>query len=127
MRVYRIGGMPGVCIQMIWQSVWHNAMQGEDGMWRWRSHLHAGHEWQAQDHSASWGVVRRLRQPVTLAVARDSGVVSAADVEEFRRHCSGVRVVHFPTSAHSIQGAMPVELARVVTKVHADLVEVVTS
>lgn len=115
--------IPGRDPDSLLQAVWHNATQGEDGLWRWRSHLHAGHDWQPQDHRASWGVVPKLRQEVTLAVARDSGVVTAADVEEFRRHCSEVRVVHFPTSAHSIQGAMPVELARLVTDVHASLVQ----
>lgn len=118
---------PGREPESLRQAVWHNASQGEDRMWRWRSHLHAGHAWRPRDHSASWGVVPGLRQQVTLAVARDSEVVSAADVEEFRRHCSGLRVVHFPTSAHSIQGAMPVELAHLVADVHASLVQVAST
>lgn len=106
---------PNRSLPSLRRGVWHNATQGDDGLWRWRAdRRNAARDWQPIDHRAQWPVVDRLTVPTTLVLATRSGVVTAEDAEEFVRRAGDARVVHIDTEAHSVQSARPVELAHLV-------------
>ncbi len=100
-------------------------------MWRharWRTGMGAGQQSEEARQAAQaalaegadpvnftdlWGVLEAVKVPVFLARGMAQGtVVDDADEEEFRKRQPNGRVEHFEKAGHSIQGDMPVELAR---------------
>ena len=60
-----------------------------------------------------WDLVDRIDVPVMLARGMlPQSVVGDEDEAELRRRLPGAKVVRFDQAGHSIQGDMPVELAR---------------
>jgi pimeloyl-ACP methyl ester carboxylesterase len=105
------------------RGILHNAEQLDDGTWRWRYRRHddpsapdgfaADDEIDATTHL--WDAVGRIRIPVMLVRGMRSGsVVDDSDEEELRRRLPDVRVERFAEAGHSVQGDMPVELARAI-------------
>jgi pimeloyl-ACP methyl ester carboxylesterase len=114
------------------RGILHNAEQLDDGTWRWRYRRHD--DASAPDGFAAdaeidatarmWDAVGRIGVPVMLARGmRAQSVVDDADEDELRRRLPNVRVERFAEAGHSVQGDMPVELARAI----ADFVDDTTS
>jgi len=107
------------------RGILHNAEQREDGSWVWRyarfrtddDHDRSAHP----DFAFLWDVIGALDVPLTLARGmRDGSVVDDADEAEVLRRKPDARIVRFEEAGHSIQGDMPVELARLLDEL-ADL------
>jgi pimeloyl-ACP methyl ester carboxylesterase len=110
------------------RGILHNAEQREDGTWvwrwaRWRDEGGEGAEQARQalaDRPADapmfgdlWDTVSAIKVPVMLARGMlPQSVIGQEDEEELLRRLPDATVVHFDNAGHSIQGDMPVELAR---------------
>ncbi|WP_370455356.1 alpha/beta fold hydrolase [Diaminobutyricimonas sp. LJ205] len=98
----------------LYSAVWHNAVEGDDGRWRWRSDLHGGPgSWSPTDHSGMWPLLSLVQARLTLVVGR-SGIVTHGDIRQVRDRCPEVRVIHLDSSAHSLQSSRPIEVADIV-------------
>ncbi len=106
------------------RGILHNAEQLEDGSWVWR---HARHRVFAsaekteevaegvRDYEALWKAIENHAGPVVLARGmRDQSVVDDADEEQLLRRRPDAQIVRFEEAGHSIQGDMPVELAKLI-------------
>jgi pimeloyl-ACP methyl ester carboxylesterase len=104
------------------RGILHNAVQREDGswVWRWARWRDApapteGTSPQAPMFGDLWETVARIGVPVMLARGMlPQSVVRDEDETELRRRLPDVEVVRFENAGHSIQGDMPVELARAI-------------
>jgi pimeloyl-ACP methyl ester carboxylesterase len=111
------------------RGILHNAVQREDGSWvwrwaRWREGMGGGtpSEQARQARAAEptrpmfgqlWDTVDGIKVPILLARGMLSqSVVSDEDEVELLRRQPNAKIVHFDNAGHSIQGDMPVELAR---------------
>jgi pimeloyl-ACP methyl ester carboxylesterase len=88
----------------------HNARPLPDGRWIWR-YDRLRPPGNQLDFGYLWEDLERVPVPVMLVIGTDSGVVDAADIEEFRRRRPGTRVEFVEGAGHSIQGDQPVRLA----------------
>jgi pimeloyl-ACP methyl ester carboxylesterase len=101
------------------RGVLHNAIETEDGRWRWRYDLPRrgmGEGEQGQVMSGLdelWDAVGRLEVPLTVARGGISPVVDDADIAEVMRRNPKARVVVVEGAGHSIQGDKPLELAEI--------------
>ena len=92
-------------------------------MWRYaRFRTDDDHDRSAHpDFAFLWDGIGALDVPLTLARGmRDGSVVDDADEAEVLRRKPDARIVRFEEAGHSIQGDMPVELARLLDEL-ADL------
>jgi pimeloyl-ACP methyl ester carboxylesterase len=113
------------------RGILHNAVQREDGTWVWRwARWREGADTSppapadaaapsddapadARMFSELWDVVSRIRVPLMLARGMlPQSVIGDEQEAELRRRLPHATVVHFDQAGHSIQGDMPVELAR---------------
>jgi len=110
------------------RGILHNAEQREDGTWvwrwaRWRDETGEGADQARQafaDRPADapmfgdlWDTVSAIKVPVMLARGMlAQSVIGEEDEQELLRRLPDAKVVHFDNAGHSIQGDMPVELAR---------------
>ena len=99
------------------RGVLHNAIEAEDGRWRWRYDLPRRGSGEGEEGRIMpgldelWDAVGRIKVPLTLARGSVSPVVDDDDVGELLRRKPDARVVVFEGAGHSIQGDQPVELA----------------
>jgi len=106
---------PGRTESSLRRGILHNAVQLEDGTWRWRYARLAGAGQGRVDFSPLWEAVSRLKAPLCLARGlRPQSVVDDADEAEIRRRQPGARIEHFPEAGHSLQGDTPRELAALI-------------
>jgi len=123
---------PTRSVSSLRRGILHNAVQRDDGTWVWRwarwrdpvpATRSAGPSGYMEGTSGSrgeealfgdlWSVVERIAVPVMLARGMLSqSVVRDEDEAELVRRLPDVTVVRFDHAGHSIQGDMPVELAR---------------
>jgi pimeloyl-ACP methyl ester carboxylesterase len=117
---------PTRTVSSLRRGILHNAVQREDGTWVWRwarwregtggsaAREAGGSQGQvAPIFSDLWEVVGRIRVPVMLARGMlPQSVVDDDDEAELLKRLPGTKVVHFDQAGHSIQGDMPLELAR---------------
>jgi len=107
------------------RGILHNAEQRDDGSWVWRYQRFRMQEPAVQDPQVSeagaghpnfgylWDAVGNVKVPLLLARGmREQSVVDDEDEVELLRRLPSARVEHFEEAGHSIQGDMPVELAR---------------
>jgi pimeloyl-ACP methyl ester carboxylesterase len=113
------------------RGILHNAVQRDDGTWvwrwaRWREGIGGGLPPEEQRQAAVstggggtpiygdlWGEVEAIKVPVMLARGMlPQSVVGDDDEAELLRRLPSAKVVHFDRAGHSLQGDMPVELAR---------------
>jgi pimeloyl-ACP methyl ester carboxylesterase len=99
------------------RGVLHNAIEAEDGRWRWRYDLPRRGTGEGEEGRIMpgldelWDAVGRIKVPLTLARGSVSPVVDDDDVAELQRRKPDARVVVFEGAGHSIQGDQPIELA----------------
>lgn len=101
------------------RGILHNAEQKEDGSWVWR---HS--RWRVTDSAKPKGdqgriaeelvaALGRVKVPVLLARGmRADSVLREDDEERLKSILPGAEIRRFQEAGHSIQGAMPVELAK---------------
>jgi pimeloyl-ACP methyl ester carboxylesterase len=100
------------------RGVLHNAVEDDDGRWRWRYDLPRRGTGEGESGAIMpgldnlWDAVAGVKVPLTLARGSVSPVVDDEDVAELRRRNADARVVVFEGAGHSIQGDQPIELAR---------------
>ena len=99
------------------RGILHNAIEADDGRWRWRYDLPRRGSGEGEEGriipglDELWDAIERSPAPITLARGALSPVVDDADVEELQRRRPDARVVVFDGAGHSIQGDKPIELA----------------
>jgi pimeloyl-ACP methyl ester carboxylesterase len=99
------------------RGILHNAVEDDDGRWRWRYDLPRRGSGEGDNGQiipgidTLWDAIERIEVPLTLARGSVSPVVDDADVAELRRRRPDANVVVFEGAGHSIQGDQPVELA----------------
>jgi pimeloyl-ACP methyl ester carboxylesterase len=115
------------------RGILHNAVQRDDGTWvwrwaRWREGIGGGLPSEEQRRAPVatgagdtpmygdlWQEVDAIKVPVLLARGMlPQSVVGDDDEEELLRRLPDAKVVHFDKAGHSLQGDMPVELARTI-------------
>jgi pimeloyl-ACP methyl ester carboxylesterase len=105
------------------RGILHNAIQREDGTWiwrwaRWRDGMGVGRPADAETprfpmFTDLWDVVSAIKVPIMLARGMlPQSVIGDEDEAELLRRRPNAKVVHFDNAGHSIQGDMPLELAR---------------
>lgn len=112
------------------RGILHNAVQRDDGSWvwrwaRWREGIGGGVPSEEVRRAAVerpadapmftdlWDTVGAIKVPVLLARGMlPQSVIGDEDEAELLKRLPGAKVVHFDNAGHSIQGDMPVELAR---------------
>jgi pimeloyl-ACP methyl ester carboxylesterase len=121
---------PTRTVSSLRRGILHNAVQREDGTWvwrwaRWREGIGGGLPAEEVRQAAVerpsdaplfadlWELVSNIRVPLLLARGMlPQSVVGDDDEAELRRRLPAAKVIHFEKAGHSIQGDMPVELAR---------------
>jgi pimeloyl-ACP methyl ester carboxylesterase len=108
---------PTRTVSSLRRGILHNAVQREDGTWVWRwarwREPEAGPPPARPNYTALWDAFSRIQVPVMLARGMlPQSVVDDEQEAELLRRQPDARVVHFDNAGHSIQGDMPVELAR---------------
>ncbi len=104
------------------RGILHNAEQREDGSWVWRHQRFRRQEPTSESGQAPeldfddlWNDVDRLAVPLLLCRGmREQSVLGDEDEAELLRRKPEAKVEHFEEAGHSIQGDMPVELARAI-------------
>jgi pimeloyl-ACP methyl ester carboxylesterase len=96
------------------RGILHNAVQLDDGTWRWRYRRHdsalAGEG--EIDVGRLWDALGAVEVPVMLVRGmRPQSVVDDADEAELLRRLPNARVEHVADAGHSVQGDTPVDLA----------------
>lgn len=113
------------------RGILHNAVQRDDGTWvwrwaRWREGIGEGlpseearqapvatNPSDAPMYGELWNQVDRIEVPIMLARGMlPQSVVGDDDEAELLRRIPSAKVVHFDEAGHSLQGDMPVQLAR---------------
>jgi pimeloyl-ACP methyl ester carboxylesterase len=117
---------PTRSVSSLRRGILHNAVQLDDGTWVWRWARWRKTEEGAPPADASpqapddtpmlgelWDVVSRIQVPLLLARGMlPQSVIRDEEEIELLRRLPDAKVVHFDQAGHSIQGDMPVELAR---------------
>src|SRR4051794_15144771 len=104
------------------RGVLHNAVEDDDGRWRWRYDLPRRGSGEGESGAIMpglddlWDAVERVKVPLTLARGSLSPVVDDDDVAELRRRNADARVVVVEGAGHSIQGDKPLELANLLSE-----------
>ena len=101
------------------RGVLHNAIEADDGRWRWRYDLPRRGSGEGESGQVLpglddlWNAVERIKVPVLLVRGSTSPVVDDEDVAEVMRRNPTARVVVVEGAGHSVQGDKPVELAEI--------------
>jgi pimeloyl-ACP methyl ester carboxylesterase len=101
------------------RGVLHNAIEADDGRWRWRYDLPRRGSGEGESGSVMpgiddlWDAVERLRVPLTVVRGGTSPVVDDEDIAEVRRRKRDASVLVVHDAGHSIQGDKPLELAAI--------------
>jgi pimeloyl-ACP methyl ester carboxylesterase len=101
------------------RGVLHNAVEDEDGRWRWRYDLPRRGSGAGEGGTllpgldTLWEAIERIEVPLTLVRGSVSPVVDDVDVDELQRRNSAARVIVVDGAGHSVQGDRPLELAEI--------------
>jgi len=101
------------------RGVMHNAIEVDDGRWRWRYDLPRRGSGDGELGTIMpgldelWDAVGRVKVPLLLVRGSTSPVVDDDDVTELLRRKPDARVVLVDGAGHSVQGDRPIELAEI--------------
>jgi pimeloyl-ACP methyl ester carboxylesterase len=99
------------------RGILHNAIEADDGRWRWRYDLPRRGSGEGDDGQVMpgiddlWEAVGRVTVPLLLVRGATSPVVDDEDVAELLRRNPHARVTVVEGAGHSVQGDKPLELA----------------
>jgi pimeloyl-ACP methyl ester carboxylesterase len=99
------------------RGILHNAVEDDDGRWRWRYDLPRRGSGEGESGSIMpglddlWEAAGRVKVPFLLVRGSTSPVVDDEDVAELARRNPDARVIVVEGAGHSIQGDKPIELA----------------
>jgi pimeloyl-ACP methyl ester carboxylesterase len=99
------------------RGILHNAVEDNDGRWRWRYDLPRRGSGEGESGSIMpglddlWEAAGRVKVPFLLVRGSTSPVVDDEDVAELTRRNPDARVIVVEGAGHSIQGDKPIELA----------------
>lgn len=105
------------------RGVMHNAIEGDDGRWRWRYDLPRRGTGAGESGSIIpgiedlWDAIARVKAPLLLVRGSLSPVVDDEDVAELERRNPDAKVILVEGAGHSIQGDKPIELAEILRSV----------
>jgi pimeloyl-ACP methyl ester carboxylesterase len=111
---------PTRTVSSLRRGILHNAVQREDGTWvwrwaRWRDGMRPAESGvpRVPMFTDLWDAVNGIKVPIMLARGMlPQSVIGDEDEAELLRRQPDAKVVHFDQAGHSIQGDMPLELAR---------------
>ena len=101
------------------RGVLHNAIELDDGRWRWRYDLPRRGSGDGEEGrilpglDELWDAVGRVKVPLVLVRGSTSPVVDDDDVAELVRRKPDARVIVVDGAGHSVQGDKPLELAAI--------------
>ena len=101
------------------RGILHNAVEDDDGRWRWRYDLPRRGSGEGESGSIMpglddlWEAAGRVKVPFLLVRGSTSPVVDDEDVAELTRRNPDARVIVVEGAGHSIQGDKPIELAEI--------------
>jgi len=104
------------------RGVLHNAVEDDDGRWRWRYDLPRRGTGEGEQGSILpgldelWEAIGRVKVPLLLLRGSLSPVVDDADVAELRARNAAAEVIVVEGAGHSIQGDKPLELAEILQR-----------
>jgi pimeloyl-ACP methyl ester carboxylesterase len=105
------------------RGVMHNAIESDDGRWRWRYDLPRRGTGEGESGSIIpgiedlWDAIARVKAPLLLVRGSLSPVVDDEDVAELERRNPDAKVILVEGAGHSIQGDKPIELAEILRSV----------
>ena len=104
------------------RGVLHNAVEDDDGRWRWRYDLPRRGSGEGESGSILpgldelWDAIARVKVPLLLVRGSLSPVVDDADVAELRSRNPAAEVIMVEGAGHSIQGDKPIELTEILQR-----------
>jgi pimeloyl-ACP methyl ester carboxylesterase len=110
---------PTRTVSSLRRGILHNAIEVDDGRWRWRYDLPRRGSGEGEDGQIIpgldelWNAVERVEVPLLLVRGGTSPVVDDEDVAELTRRNPKARVVVVAGAGHSVQGDKPLELAEI--------------
>lgn len=110
---------PTRSVSSLRRGILHNAIEADDGRWRWRYDLPRRGSGEGDDGSIMpgiddlWEAVSRSKMPLTLVRGSLSPVVDDDDVAELLRRRPDAVVEVVNDAGHSVQGDKPLELAQI--------------
>jgi pimeloyl-ACP methyl ester carboxylesterase len=105
------------------RGILHNAIETDDGRWRWRYDLPRRGSGEGDDGQVMpglddlWSAVERIRVPFLVVRGGTSPVVDDEDIAEVERRNPKARVIVVDGAGHSVQGDKPLELAGILNSV----------
>jgi len=103
------------------RGILHNAIEADDGRWRWRYDLPRRGSGEGDDGQVLpgldelWKAVERVKVPFIVVRGGTSPVVDDEDIAEVERRNPGARVIVVDGAGHSVQGDKPLELAEILS------------
>ena len=110
---------PTRTVSSLRRGILHNAIEADDGRWRWRYDLPRRGSGEGDDGQIMpglgdlWNAIERFGGPLLLVRGATSPVVDDEDVAEVMRRNPKARVIVVEGAGHSIQGDRPLELAEI--------------
>jgi pimeloyl-ACP methyl ester carboxylesterase len=110
---------PTRTVSSLRRGILHNAIEADDGRWRWRYDLPRRGSGEGDDGQIMpglgelWNAVERFKGPLLLVRGATSPVVDDEDVAEVKRRNPKARVIVIEGAGHSVQGDRPLELAEI--------------
>ena len=101
------------------RGILHNAVEDDDGRWRWRYDLPRRGSGEGEDGQVMpglddlWNAVGRVKVPFVVVRGATSPVVDDEDIAEVLRRNPTAQVVVVDGAGHSVQGDKPRELAEI--------------
>jgi pimeloyl-ACP methyl ester carboxylesterase len=101
------------------RGILHNAVEADDGRWRWRYDLPRRGSGVGEDGQVMpglddlWDAVERVKVPFVVVRGGTSPVVDDEDIAEVLRRNPRAHVVVVDDAGHSVQGDKPLELAEI--------------
>lgn len=101
------------------RGILHNAVEADDGRWRWRYDLPRRGSGEGDDGQVMpgidrlWDAVERVKAPFVVVRGSTSPVVDDEDIAEVLRRNPNAQIVVVEGAGHSVQGDKPRELAEI--------------
>lgn len=112
---------PTRSVSSLRRGILHNAIEADDGRWRWRYDLPRRGSGEGDDGQVMpgldnlWAAVEHLKMPLLVVRGSTSPVVDDEDIAEVKRRNPQATIVVVEGAGHSVQGDRPLELAKILS------------